>query len=536
MVDRKTLSLTWVAFAFVLGTFAGNVFDITGRGTPPATSDSFSLDTEPCLPTKPDPASCRVLLADELNTEREDFIPSSTIYMPGKESCPEVATVTVRVTRTVTKTVVPTTNPEIDEEPEYAPPKASSSTDNLIPSFQNPLMQGSRWRFVRYVPSSWENEWVEYANSEEYAQADRKKLPICKRLIRQDGELEKTQDMIRLISEMMPETTPWNYSKWVGASAIPQYDPHRKLRSIWTDDVSQHSLLSKLIYSVDASGDGGSRKEIAAFIEPLVGHLRHPFHCFNRTIRKGLLDTSYLILDRRLPASHQMPTDVPQPPPPFSTMYFDLGATMYPKKPTGESWGSSQGFFPTLYKKLGLAFDTLSLWEITQHAASEIFQFVPQHLLGGYQYFNVPVSQFKKEPEESEWNSIRVLRSKLEAAQRQQSMLWNASGLPPPADVEGRKQGVSGSPTTYVVFKLDIDTPAPENGVVARLLELLPGRDEIEGADPEIEVHEFFFEHHTNVLEVVGAVWCKGSCPTLAESYSLFQTLRKRGVRAHSWI
>jgi len=387
--------------------------------------------------------------------------------------------------------------------------------------------QHSEWRFAEYVPSEWENEWAAWTadtkNSSEL-------LHPCTRFRAEAGELAKAEQMLRLISEFMPTESAWNLTEWKSGTPGSQ-GGQPKRRSIWTEDTSTHPVLSKFIYSV---GIGGKRSmRIAAFIEPLVAHLRHPYHCLDK---KALLDTSYLLFDRRLPESDQtFPEKGARgmiPPKPLQVFYFDLGATLFPQKSLKkEHWGSSQGYFPAVYSQLGLPFDSLSLWEITKHAPEAVFQHVPDSLLPIYQFFNVPVEVRNVGSASDEWNAIRVIQGKLEIAKRVYAEARAGIGG---GRMEKRGTGVSGSPESYVILKLDIDSAAPENGLVKRLMELLPGGNESESG---LEVNEFIFEHHTDVLDVVGSVWCPArDCPNLNQSYALFQALRKRGVRAHSWI
>lgn len=383
--------------------------------------------------------------------------------------------------------------------------------------------------------------WVK---SDDYKSASRTSKPTCRRIREHPGELDKAEQMLSLIATMMPVSTPANADVWSArdSASPPPDDPRKKLASIWTFDTEQHPVLSKLIYSVE-TGDG-ERQEVASYIESLVGPLRHPYHCLRKEgkERMGLLDTSYLLFDRRLPPSGRLPANdgAPEPPTPFATIYFDLGATRYPRSSASAmmGWGTSQGFFPAIFSRLGLPFDSMSLWEVQTLPPESIFANVPGDLLHGYQYFNIPVAKLRSK--DREWNALRVLRGKVQTLQRQFKNVLSAAGVGDDDNEEDGdsddKVGVSGSPPVYVVFKLDIDSPIPEKSVVRRLLEVLPAEASRLPADEQIEVNEFLFEHHTDILDVVGPNWCSKDCPTLADSYEVFQNMRRRGVRAHSWI
>ncbi|KAI9033093.1 hypothetical protein DFJ74DRAFT_701250 [Hyaloraphidium curvatum] len=359
------------------------------------------------------------------------------------------------------------------------------------------------WRFARYVPSAWEREWAAFAASDEYA------------LLKKGNPGEP-----HACARMMAPAERRRAKEMLDAVAVLMGDPPGPL---WTRDVAEHPLLSKLVY---ASPDG----EVSALIEPLVGHLRHPSHCLGE--KALLLNTSYLLFDRRVAPP---PGDPPGPPPPRAVVYFDLGATTYPAPDAPpEKWGTSQGFFPAAYARLGLPFSSMTLWDATEYKPADIFRHVPSNLLGGYAYFNVPVERIAvpgawAAPDGKEFNALVAVRGKLAELRR-------ILGMESP-DAAPQQQGVAGDPAVYVVLKLDIGAIAVENSLAARLLDVLPG-----GGDPgpartdQVEVHEFFFEHHTDIPDVIGPAWCRGNCPTLNQSYALFRAFRERGVRAHAWI
>eukprot|EP00756_Hemistasia_phaeocysticola_P010981 Hpha_TRINITY_DN15071_c0_g2::TRINITY_DN15071_c0_g2_i2::g.125299::m.125299 len=87
----------------------------------------------------------------------------------------------------------------------------------------------------------------------------------------------------------------------------------------------------------------------------------------------------------------------------------------------------------------------------------------------------------------------------------------------------------------FVIFKLDIDTPALETAIVKQLL-----------AEPDLWelVDEFFWEHHTlgNPLMQRHIGWLfasdeiKKHGEDLSQSYEYFRRLREVGIRAHSWV
>lgn len=418
-------------------------------------------------------------------------------------------------------------------------PRAAATS--VRPDVRSPLSQPARWRFVRYEPSEWEIEWSKFVHDPAFDAQPIESLPACSRFNTSAEDQRRAEIALKFTSSVMPASTSSDYAAWaaekVGQPALRAEG--WKPPSIWTRNVSRDDVLSKLIYEVDYNGE---TVEIASFIEPLVVHLRHPYHCRNS---KGLLDTSYIIMDRRtsaLPTLEDQDPEIFGPPAPITTVYMDLGATLFPPTyPAIDGWGTSQGFFPLFFSALNLPFDSMSLWELTPHPPSAVFENVPSSLLGQYQYFNVPVGQTK---DGSKFNSVEVLKGKLAAASRFLSRALRLAGLDSVAEdaASEPKKGPSGSPLAYVVFKLDIDHPPTENSLVAYLLdELLPGANATSSSSSatpkvDLEIHEFFFEHHNRIDDVVGQMWCGHHCAPLYTSYDLFHRLRERGMRAHSWI
>eukprot|EP00438_Fugacium_kawagutii_P029309 Skav208008 [mRNA] locus=scaffold1203:304494:304952:+ [translate_table: standard] len=74
----------------------------------------------------------------------------------------------------------------------------------------------------------------------------------------------------------------------------------------------------------------------------------------------------------------------------------------------------------------------------------------------------------------------------------------------------------------FCAFKLDIDRPSIEYPLVLQLVE-----------DPG-HLKELFFEQHVR-NPLMRPWWQNNVRGTYADSYSIFTSLRKKGVRAHSW-
>ena len=81
-------------------------------------------------------------------------------------------------------------------------------------------------------------------------------------------------------------------------------------------------------------------------------------------------------------------------------------------------------------------------------------------------------------------------------------------------------------PGDFVVFKLDIDTPFTEKRIIIDILN-----------NPHYAclIDELFFEHHAEIGAMKywwGTAKVEGS---LRDSITLFQALRRAGIRAHAW-
>ncbi|KAI9010757.1 hypothetical protein DFJ74DRAFT_318649 [Hyaloraphidium curvatum] len=216
---------------------------------------------------------------------------------------------------------------------------------------------------------------------------------------------------------------------------------------------------------------------IAHYLEPLVGGLRHPHMC-----RPGapdvVLNRSFLIPERADPALAAPPR----------TLLFDLGAASWSEGPGG----ASPAWFDAEYARGGLPFSRMFMWEAAPVDQGALFRGIPERMRAHVRYFNVPVEQ---EPG-GLFNAFNVLLA--EAAE-----------------------------DDHVVVKLDIDSPYVENEVVQQLMR-----------NPRILglVDEFYFEHHAYWLPMARMWACNPQrCQSLRTSYGIFDSLRRMGVRAHSW-
>ncbi|KAI9008731.1 hypothetical protein DFJ74DRAFT_688389 [Hyaloraphidium curvatum] len=213
----------------------------------------------------------------------------------------------------------------------------------------------------------------------------------------------------------------------------------------------------------------------ARYVEPLVGGLRHPHVC--RSFPEAW-NREFLLPERR---------GDPREPAPRS-LFFDLGAGAWAEG----IGGASPSFFHAVYRRGGLGFARMFLWEATRTDPVAFFRGVPEDMRPRVQFYNVPV--------EKESNGLfSVFNAVLAEA----------------------------APEDHVVLKVDIDSPGLEDEIVAHL-----------ASTPKLAalVDEVYYEHHADWMPMAKTWSCHVvKCPPLRASYDVFGQLRRLGIRAHSW-
>mmetsp|Transcript_81006 Transcript_81006/g.131255 ORF Transcript_81006/g.131255 Transcript_81006/m.131255 type:complete len:409 (-) Transcript_81006:1172-2398(-) len=210
------------------------------------------------------------------------------------------------------------------------------------------------------------------------------------------------------------------------------------------------------------------------FIEPLVGHLRHPL------ARCASTEGDLLLVDR----SYVLPgiTDSKQ-----KSFLFDAGASAWNKG----AGGPSLSYFANVWKRYGFNWGHIEAWEGTTPSASF--------------YDSVPTQWRNFTTYHQEWISTSPLKSPfLPSVIKAKTLL---------AD--------------YVVFKLDIDSKSVESAIVDYMLRW-KYLDLID---------EFLWEHHVDNY-LMEPYWgsSQDMSKSIADSYEYFLELRVRGVRSHSWV
>ena len=208
------------------------------------------------------------------------------------------------------------------------------------------------------------------------------------------------------------------------------------------------------------------------YIEPLVSHLRHPLA---RCMFGDifLTDRSYIL---------------PGNPGSSKTYLFDAGASRW----GNGAGGPSLSYFASVWKRYGFDWSHIEGWEgsttVTKFMAS-----VPQ-----------------------EWRSRTHFHPE-----------WiSTSPDKQPFVPDVIRSTVSTK--DYVVFKLDIDSKSVETAIVDHLLS---HPNDLKYID------EFIWEHHVDNY-IMAPIWnnTQDMSKSIGDSYEYFLKLRKRGVRAHSWV
>ena len=172
---------------------------------------------------------------------------------------------------------------------------------------------------------------------------------------------------------------------------------------------------------------------------------------------------------------------------------FDVGASVY----DSGLGGDSQKWFIENYRAKGIEFDHIYGWEAKITEPSEQWNSMPPEIMRKTSRYNIPANSEKDNPN-NPWTFVREI-TKAE---------------------------------DFVAVKIDIDNPEIEIELVLQLLN-----------DPVLLdlVDEFYFEHHVNGSPMQYQGWGdlrfqNVSHPGVEHSYKIFETLRDRGVRAHSWV
>ena len=245
-------------------------------------------------------------------------------------------------------------------------------------------------------------------------------------------------------------------------------------------------------------------------IEPLHGVARHPFGV--ETCAKNatgystdLMDITYLVIHNDCGRQQR-----PQPKPKPRVLLFDMGAsTGFYQIPNGvpatvqhgNGGGPSVPLFYRLYKDRCLEPDAIFCWELNKLiSSSDWWDDAGPEIRHKVRFFEVPVMEGE-------------LHEALAGARNRNSFLQMLKMVAKPDD--------------FVVVKLDIDTPAIEQTIIATITQR---------PDLAALIDELFFEYHFH-FDGLNFGW--GSLPesiSVDAALATMHRLRELGIRAHFWI
>lgn len=257
--------------------------------------------------------------------------------------------------------------------------------------------------------------------------------------------------------------------------------PHLRENAIKSNEFDKETFS---YFEIVETCDGKITANTLVPIEPLMGFLRHPFCiCFNNGNFEVNKDYMVPLFKHEIYPLEERSERIVQ------KYLFDLGASLYD---TGAG-GASQQWFVETYTNRGIVFDRILAWEVSQHAPKDIFERIPDNVIGKTSYYNVPAETGLT----AKGNPLRIL---LEITH----------------------------PDDFIVMKIDIDNDPVEWEFIKQIL-----------TNPAISsrIDELFFEHHVDKSPMDFHGW--GTQPklmNLTQSYQVFHDLRKLGIRAHSWV
>jgi len=264
-------------------------------------------------------------------------------------------------------------------------------------------------------------------------------------------------------------------------SILEEFDPLKEdIRSLilrsGVSACNKMLLANQSKLSALFSSNQVSQSSVVGALEPLLPPLRHPRFCQSH---RYLMTMSYMVHD-----FHAMCVQLK----PFArTIFVDMGASL-------DFHGASEMpamYVLNLYNKFGFYFDHIYAYEVKPKRASKVFQKVPPEYLAAYHWINVGVESDPR----SSLNPLQMLADN-----------YNEDD--------------------FIVVKLDIDTSSIEVPLVYQILQ----DEKFVGL-----IDQFYFEHHVKLQELAPSLGASMN-GSVSESLHLFQSLRRKGIGAHSWV
>lgn len=356
---------------------------------------------------------------------------------------------------------------------------------------------GFGWKFIKYVPSKMEDDWFKAVQPIERQSSFNQLRPQFQ------GAFQKYMEQVP--NAMNPDLNGGE----AYAAQCAEY-VHNVTRSLPLNENTcggkanfDAEVFSRFEYEFVCLDDGSADPERScdpsflptspalgakhtSYIEPLVGLLRHPRVFTDDGVPfSTIVDKQYMFVDKwainHLGFRWQHTTK--------RSLYFDMGASSY----TDGAGGASQNWFVGLMQCVCAPPSDFFLWEVGQVDAKQLYKEVPGPFRPSYHYYNIPLEV----PLDSWNNPLNVL-------------------------LEKYQQG------DVVVMKIDFDNGPLETAILDQILQY----HAVSGS-----IDELFFEHHVQLPIMLGYWGSSASAGTYAtHSIRLFQQLRERGIRAHSWV
>lgn len=247
--------------------------------------------------------------------------------------------------------------------------------------------------------------------------------------------------------------------------------------------VSNSSLLSR--YKYVGKRVDGKIETWFEWIEPLTGMTRNPFalcvhardvpHAFRMKVGK-IMDIDYLVLQKQHSLTKQQPQQMQH-------YLFDLGTSNFPT--------SLLMLICKYYMESRITFDEFYGWEARNLAPSRYWQEVSPLWMPKMHLYNIPIPANPSDPKSP--------LSMIQAIAR---------------------------PSDFVALKLDIDNTQIE----LAYFHFLQEHEEICQL-----VDEMFFEYHYESEIMSKSGWGHTGVGNLSQALSMFQAMRRCGVRLHFW-
>jgi hypothetical protein len=298
-------------------------------------------------------------------------------------------------------------------------------------------------RLRAYVPSEWEDSWI--SNVDDIAA----RSAVC--------------PTIRLSTDLVDE--------WLtGIKTCAGTGCDKRVFSKFVRECKSTMDEAKV-------GRGNNVQVIEEYIEPLVGHMRHPHGlaaCTPSTAKAvSVQDRSYLMLlgddTASVLARHS-----------GRAILLDAGTNRY---------RTSLAYFVSAYAARGIHFDAIYAWEAKPMAAAEYWASVPNDIKPRLHFYNAPVTP---EPG-SAMNPVEWIKH-----------------LHRPGD--------------FIVFKLDVDNDGVESALAQQVLQM---------EDAGELIAEMFFEKHYGDADMKPYFGMPKT--TYPEAIKFMHELRMKGVRVHYW-